>query len=238
MSSLGGSSSPSSTSNTGPAELSLNDEALSTVFSTSFIQHQEDTYEGVDAKGATLKVRIIQDSMEQSAPDWSNYTRYQLTSNKSILKDTEFSILKGQVYSRVKGTCSVFEDKASADHKPANWPKSFLKSYITGTARKVESGVKVNGVLTDKYILKMENSPFAGSLIKMEAGELYRAQKGGYLVKLVITQTWPAEKWQGTSVYGFAGDQPVNITNVVDFTYYPAGKLNVIVPAVCASKIQ
>jgi len=220
------------------AVLDLKDEALNTVYTTSFIQHQEDTYEGVDANGAPLKVKIVQENMEQADPEWSNYTRYQLTSNTAIQKDTEFSIIKGQVYSRAKNACNVFPDTTAKSHKPTNWPKSLLKSYITGSAKKVESGVKVNGVLTDKYELKLENSPFADSLEKMESSELYRAQNGGYLVKLVISQTWSAEKWQGASTYGFAGGQPIKIKNVVDFTYYPTGKLNVIVPAVCASKIQ
>jgi hypothetical protein len=220
------------------AVLDLKDEALNTVYTTSFIQHQEDTYEGVDANGAPLKVKIVQENMEQTDPEWSNYTRYQLTSNMAIQKDTEFSIIKGQVYSRAKNACNVFADTTVKSHKPTNWPKSLLKSYITGTAKKVASGIKVNGVLTDKYVLKLENSPFADSLEKMESSELYRAQKGGYLVKLVISQTWSAEKWQGASTYGFAGGQPIKIKNVVDFMYYPTGKLNVIVPAVCASKIQ
>jgi hypothetical protein len=218
--------------------LDLTDKALNTVYTASFIQHQEDTYEGVDANGAALKVKVVQENMEQSTPKWSNYIRYQLTSNMSIQKDTEFSIINGQVYSRAKNACSVFPDPTAGSHKPTDWPRSFLKSYITGTARKVESNVKVNGVLTDKYELKLENSPFATSLIKMDSGELYRARKGGFLVKLVISQTWDGEKWQGASTYGFAGSQPIKIKNEVDFTYYPTGKLNVIVPGVCAGKLN
>lgn len=228
----------SSSSRGGPAILDLRDEALNTVYSTSYIQHQEDSYEGVDVNGSSLKIKIVQEYMEQSSPDWSNYTRFQLTNNRSIEKDTEFSIINGRVYARAKNSCNVFTDPNTKDHSPTNWPASFLKSYVTGTAKKTASGVTVNGVLTDRYELKQENSPFAGSLISMSGSELYRAQEGGYLVKMVITQTWPAEKWQGASTYRFAGDQPVTIKTIIDFTYYPTGKLKVIVPGVCAGKLK
>lgn len=222
----------------GPAILDLRDEALNTVYSASYIQHQEDINEGVDVNGSPLKIKIIQENMEQSSPEWSNYTRFQLTNNRTIEKDTEFSIIDGRVYARAKNSCNVFADSNTKDHSPTNWPRSFLKSYVTGTAKKTGSGITVNGVLTDRYELKQENSPFAGSLISMSGSELYRAQEGGYLVKMVITQTWPAEKWQGASTYRFAGDQPVTIKTIIDFTYYPTGKLKVIVPGVCAGKIR
>ena len=222
----------------GPAILDLSDESLNTVYTSSYIQHQEDIYEGVDVNGAPLKIKIVQENMEQSSPDWSNYTRFQMTNNRSIEKDTEFSIINGRVYARAKNSCNVFADPNTKDHSPTNWPASFLKSYVTGTAKKTASGVTVNGVLTDRYELKQENSPFAGSLISMSGSELYRAQEGGYLVKMVITQTWPAEKWQGASTYRFAGDQPVTIKTIIDFTYYPTGKLKVIVPGVCAGKLK
>jgi pSer/pThr/pTyr-binding forkhead associated (FHA) protein/cell division protein FtsN len=220
-----------------PAELDLTDPALNTVFTGSFIQKQEDQYTGVGADGSPLAVKIAQQNMEQSTPAWSNYTQYQLVSNDTVKKATEFSIINNQVYKNASGSCSVFAD-TNTTHNPTNWPKTYLKSYVTGKARKVESGVTVNGVITDKYELKLENSPFAGSLTEMKAGELYRAQKGGYLVKLSITETWQADKWQGTSTYGFAAGKPVTVTNTVDFTYYLNGKLNVIVPGVCAGMIQ
>lgn len=230
--------SSSSSDGEGPAELNLKDPTLNTVFTTSFIQKQEDQYQGVGADGSELTVKIAQQNMEQSTPAWSNYTLYQVFINEKAKKSSEFSILNGQVYKNTGNACSVFADTTAADHKPTNWPKSFLKSYAAGNARKVESGVKVNGVLTDKYELKLENSPFADSLAEMKSGELYRAQKGGYLVRLSITETWQADKWQGTATYGFAAGQPVTVTNTVDFTYYPSGKLNVIVPGVCAGKLK
>jgi hypothetical protein len=221
----------------GPSELNLKDPALNTVFTSSFIQKQEDQYTGAGNDGSALTVKIIQQNMEQSTPGWSNYTQYQVTSNGSVEKASEFSILNKKVYKNDNGGCSVFAD-TNTTHAPSNWPKSYLKSYVTGKARKVESGVTVNGVITDKYELKLENSPFAYSLTEMKSGELYRAQKGGYLVKLSITETWQADKWQGTSTYGFATGKPVTVTNTIDFTYYPNGKLNVIVPGVCAGKIK
>jgi hypothetical protein len=222
----------------GPAELNLKDPVLNTVFTTSFIQKQEDQYQGVGIDGSGLTVKIVQQNMEQSAPDWANYTFYQVLFNEKVKKSSEFSILNGQVYKNAGSACSVFADTVAADHKTTNWPDSFLKSYIDGKARRVETGVKVNGVLTDKYELKLENSPFADSLTDLQAGELYRAQKGGYLVRLSMTQTWKADKWQGSATYGFAAGQPVIVKNTVDFTYYPSGKLNVIVPGVCAGKLK
>jgi len=228
----------SATSKGGPVMLDLQDEALNTVYSTSFIQHQEDIYEGVDVNGSPLKIKIVQENMEQSIPDWSNYTHFQLTNNRAIEKDTEFSIINGRVYARAKNSCNVFADSNAKEHSPTNWPGSFLRSYITGTAKKTASGIKVNGVLTDRYELKKENSPFADSLISMSDSELFRAQEGGYLVKMVISQTWPADKWQGAATYRFAGDQPVTIKTIIDFTYYPTGKLRVIVPGVCAGKLR
>lgn len=220
-----------------PSDLDLKDAALNTVFTGSFIQKQEDLYTGVGADGAPLTVKIAQQNMEQSTPGWSNYTQYQILSNDSLTKSTEFSILNNQVYKNANGSCSVFAD-TNTTHNPTNWPKTYLKSYVTGKARMVESGVSVNGVITDKYEIKLENSPFADSLTEMKAGELYRARNGGYLVKLAFTETWQADKWQGASTYGFAAGQPVTVTSTIDFTYYPNGKLNVIVPGVCAGKIS
>ncbi len=228
----------SSTPGEGPTELDLSDAALHTNLSTSFIQQQTDVYEGLDETGAALKIDISQTTMEQSTPIWSNYSKYLLVRNDVPEKDSEFSILNGQVYLREKGKCSVFTDKDTGMHIPTNWTGSYMKSFVTGTARKVETGVKVNGILTDKYELKVENSPFAGSLLQMPAGELYRAQNGGYLVKMKIVQQWAAGKWKGAGMHGFAANQPVTVSTSIDFTYYPEGKLNVIVPAVCAGKIQ
>jgi pSer/pThr/pTyr-binding forkhead associated (FHA) protein len=222
----------------GPAELNLKDPSLNTVFTTSFIQKQEDIYQGVAGDGTGMTVKIVQQNMEQSMPAWSNHTLYQVSINDTVKKSSEFSILNGQVYKNTGKTCSVFADTGADGHKPSNWPKSFLKSYAAGKARKVESGVNINGVLADKYELTMENSPFADSLTDMQTGVLYRAQKGGYLVRLSITETWQADKWQGTATYGFAAKRPVIVTNTVDFTYYPSGKLNVIVPGVCAGKLK
>lgn len=228
----------SNTTGESPEEFNLTDSTLHTIYSTSFIQKQEDIYEGKDDSGAALKIQIVQTRMEQSTPTWSNYLKYLLTRNDAPGKESEYSILNGLVYMRAKGQCSVLADKDAGKHAASNWPQTSLKSYVTGTARKVESGIKVNSVMADKYELKVENSPFSDSLLQMPVGELYRAQNGGYLVKMKIVQQWAAGKWKGAGVYGFAANQPVTVSSTVDFTYYPAGKLNVIVPAVCAGKIQ
>jgi hypothetical protein len=222
----------------GPEILNLNDPALNTVFSTSFLQHIEDIQTGVDDNGAPLTISIIQDLMEQSTPDWSNYSHYVAQRNKTDEKNIEFSIVKGSVFSKAKSECKVFADENLNKHSPTNWPKTFLKTFVTGKAKKVESGITVNGVLADKYEITLENSTFADSIEEIVTGELYRAQSGGYLVQLSLVQKWSAGKWPGTKTVQFAGDQPVTVTHSAKFTYYPAGKLNVIVPAVCADKVK
>ncbi|GAP21678.1 FHA domain-containing protein [Leptolinea tardivitalis] len=220
-----------------PDVLNLNSPALNTVFTTSFIQHMEDAYEGVDTNGNPLKVTIVYEYMQQLEPEWSNYTHYVLKNNSNVQKESEFSILKGQVYSKSGKECKVFADTNRDNHQPVNWPKSSLQKYVLGKVEKVESDIDIKGVITDKYAVTMENMDPSRGIDELVTGELYRAQKGGYLVELKLVQTWPGANWPGTKTYGFSPDQPVKVSQSVDFTYYPSGKLNVIVPGVCVSKV-
>ncbi len=192
----GGSS--ASTDGEGPAVLSLNDPALNTVFTSSFIQHVEDIQEGVDKNGKPLTIRIVQDAMEQSTPDWSDYSHYVVQKNSNTEKDSEFSIVKGMVYSKSGSVCKAFSDTDQGNHSPSDWPKTFLRSYVNGKAKKAESGITINGVLTDRYEITKDNSAFANKIDEIVTGELYRAQKGGYLVQLKIVQKWPGENWPGS----------------------------------------
>jgi hypothetical protein len=64
-----------------------------------------------------------------------------------VQKESEFSILKGQVYSKSGKECKVFADTNRDNHQPVNWPKSSLQKYVLGKVEKVESDIDIKGVI-------------------------------------------------------------------------------------------
>ncbi|MEI8131452.1 MAG: FHA domain-containing protein, partial [Leptolinea sp.] len=187
-------SSPPGVNQEGPKILSLEDTALTKLHTTSFIVHSETITEGVDENGNELVINNPRDVMEQSTPEWSSYYRDVMLINQNIDEETEYSFLNGKSYSKSGTECIVIPDKFINDHTPStNEVKLAIQNYVgRGNVKKTESGVAINGVLTDKYEVTLENKVSKNNITEF-VGELYRAQDGGYLVRYQIVSTWKPE---------------------------------------------
>jgi hypothetical protein len=96
-----------------------------------------------------------------------------------------------------------------------------IQKSITGQASRVESGIEVNGFVTDKYELSSANSVEGGSAF------VYVARDGG-LITLFETQSRAKIK-----KYGFDPNQFTDIS--ITYNYIPVedGSLDIAIPAEC-----
>jgi len=73
--------------------------------------------------------------------------------------------------------------------------------FLSGDADLLESGVMVNGVLTDQYRLDADNidsgDPESGEQVNVEQGSIFVARQGGYVVRVVIEGTGYSEVLSG-----------------------------------------
>ena len=173
--------------------------------------------------------------MEQVVPQWGSYNYVATYWNGKIdpAKVTDNGVTNGKYYSvNSTGKCSV-----SPQTKPLTPSGSFLINlqYIKGTMSRVEDGVVINGVLTDRYELKRANVAEFVEAMEFKPSSLYRAREGGYLVRLEYTVVFEYRASQAFEKE-FDPSKTVLITNRTDLTYYSPGTAFIQLPALCAGK--
>ena len=95
---------------------------------------------------------------------------------------------------------------------------------ITGQAPRVESGIEVNGYVTDKYELSSEN--FVGKA-KGVSTFVYVAREGGFITLFEM-------KSQGNETrYGFDPNQFTDFSLTYSYTLVEDGSLDIVIPAEC-----
>jgi hypothetical protein len=99
-----------------------------------------------------------------------------------------------------------------------------IQEWITGQAPRVESGIEVNGFVTDKYELSSEN--FVGDAKPISAF-VYVARDGGFIT-LFELQSQGNEKR-----YGFDPNQFTEVSIAYNFIPVEDGSLNIAIPAEC-----
>jgi hypothetical protein len=99
-----------------------------------------------------------------------------------------------------------------------------IQDLIAGQAPRVESGIEVNGFVTDKYELSSENLVGDAGLI---SAFVYVARDGGFIT---LFESQHREK---TKVHGFDPNQFTDIATTFSYILVEDGSLNIAIPAEC-----
>jgi len=218
----------------GPATLAMDDPDLAKQATSSASSHTQYIYEGTDKTGSSYTVTWDFTYMEQIEPQWASYNRITTSWNGSVDPEDskEGGFLDGKNFSVNEDICHVSPDTYT--HQP--WG-TFLNPLqeLEGNIKRVEEGVVINGVLTDRYELKRSNiGSFRTATKEFRSGSLYRAREGGYLVSieyvLVLEYSYlPLEEQ-------FDPSKPIVYTNRYDLTYYTPGDSFIKLPDLCVGQ--
>ncbi len=99
-----------------------------------------------------------------------------------------------------------------------------IQELITGQARRVESGIEINGFVTDKYELSGEN--FVGN-DKPVSAFVYVAREGGFITLFELQYRVNEKR------YGFDPSQFTDISLAYNFIPVEDGSLSIAIPAEC-----
>ena len=233
----GVSSPPTGVDQPGPEILKLNDPWLGSNYTGSFTQNDARTVESVTPAGAAIKTSFVFTIMEQITPEWLSYSMVRKIANDKVITQLEAGIVKGVRYSGSK-TCASSADPQEGNHGIDGAPQNILTNEFTGHVKRVETGVTINGVITDRYELRQDNFVAADTLVNFKSGSLYRARNGGYLVQLEYVVTIKPQSWPINMSDDYSTTQPSQVTYHFDRTYAPEGKLTAKVPQVCAGQVK
>jgi hypothetical protein len=135
-------------------------------------------------------------------------------------------------------TCISLPDPTEGDHPIDVTSENILTYSLTGHVKRVETGVTVNGVVTDRYDLRPESFMASDSIVALKSGSLYRARVGGDLVQLDYVVTIKPQSWAINMSDEYSTTAPSKVTYHFDRTYAPAGTLKAKVPQVCANQVR
>lgn len=225
----------------GPETIDLTNPALYIVPSApAFIFKTTTKYTGVDATGVAKEVSEIGSAEVQTQPQIEQHFLFSLegymapagtTGSVNILSsDTVVigdQITSAQMVSVNAGTPKLFCHTAptSSVRGPSMLESQFkLQVLITGQAPRVESGIEVNGYVTDKYELSSKN--FVGDA-KGVSAFVYVARDGGFITLFEM------KSQQNETRYGFDPNQVTEVSLTYNYTLVDDGSLDIAVPAEC-----
>ncbi|MEW5870331.1 MAG: hypothetical protein AB1894_13740 [Chloroflexota bacterium] len=185
----------------GPASLDLSDATLFQITLTDYTERYLDQIEGLDPGNSPFTMRISLETRYQSQPSTAWYSINGLMGDEF---KTDSAIVDGQLYTiSVDGSCTT-----SAPGDPPPSPYTSLSAVLTGQAQQVETGVEINGFITDRYAIQVENlvpdaqielketitdgdstSTTTTTIHLQGTGNLYRARLGGFVVRLELADS-------------------------------------------------
>ena len=99
-----------------------------------------------------------------------------------------------------------------------------IQEWLTGQAPRVESGVQVNGFVSDKYELSADTLQGGDGLV---SAYVYVAREGGYITRFELHS-------QGNEGrYGFDSSQLTDISHIYNYVLVEDGSLEIAIPAEC-----
>jgi hypothetical protein len=101
-----------------------------------------------------------------------------------------------------------------------------IQEFLTGQATRVESGVDVNGYVTDKYELSSENMVGGEGFV---SAFVYVARDGDFITSIEIQSRTKQKR------YGFDPNQFTDITTTFNYILVEDGSLEIAVPAACGN---
>jgi hypothetical protein len=202
----------------GPETIDLTDSALYITSSSpaySFTTQAE--FSGVDTTGAAKEVSLLMLVERQTQPQPTQHGVVKVTGGEG---SAESVVIGDQVYIVFQGICNSTDlnGQKISDGMPD------LRQEVKGQAQRVESGINVNGYVTDKYELTSENMVAEDELI---SAFVYVARDGGFITLFEV---------QGRTKTNYQGLDPNQLTDITTtYNYIPVedGSFEVAIPAEC-----
>lgn len=205
----------------GPETIDLTNPALFITSSEPAYKFDTNTkFTGVDTTGAAKEVSLLMTEETQTLPQKSQRFLVVVTGGEG---SAETVAIGDQVYTVFQGACFP-SPLSSVDEQGLSEGMPKLQDGITGQAPRVESGIEVNGFVTDKYELTSENMFSDDELI---SAFVYVARDGGFITLFDM---------QGLSKTDYQGLDPNQFTNVTTaYNYIPVedGSLDIAIPVEC-----
>jgi hypothetical protein len=211
----------------GPETIDLANPALYIAPSApAFTFEMKIKYMGMDTTGAANEAWLLGSTQIQTQP--------QITQRFSSLTEggaggdstAETVIVGDQLYTVLTGVpgCKTF--LASSMQGPSMLESMFqLQKWITGQAQRVESGVEVNGYVTDKYELTGKN--FVDVSGELGSAFVYVARDGGFITR------YESQHREQTKYLGFDPEQFTDVTSAYNYVLVEDGSLDIAIPAEC-----
>ena len=178
-------------------------------------------FTGVDTTGGAKEVSLLMTEETQTLPQKSQRFLVEVIGGEG---SAETVVIGDQSYTVFQETCSPFPlSSINGQSLSAGMPD--LQKEIIGQAQRVESGIEVNGFVTDKYELTSENMVADDELI---SAFVYVARDGGFIT-LFEAQGRTKTKYQGLDP-----DQFADVTSTYNYIPVEDGSLDIAIPAVCA----
>jgi hypothetical protein len=100
-----------------------------------------------------------------------------------------------------------------------------IQKMLTGQAPRVESGVEVNGFVTDKYELSVEN--FVEMSGEMSGAFVYVARNGGFITR------FEQQGQDKITLVGFDPTQFADVSLISNYILVEDGSLEIVIPVEC-----
>ena len=209
----------------GPETIDAANPALYTVLNAPAYKIETTIkYTGVDTNGGAKEETHFTAVETQTQPQITQHHLFEgdaLNMEKVIIGDQLYTVIKG--FPCTTSHVSSVQGQNLLDSTLKSMPN--LRGNFTEQARRVESGVEVNGFVTDKYELSNEH-------IVVETGKLIPtfvcvARKGGFITRF---EQQEQSKISGT---GFDPKQFIDITRISNYIPVEDGSLNISIPVEC-----
>jgi len=177
-------------------------------------------FSGVDTTGAAKEVSLSMTEETQTLPQNTQRFLVVVTGGKG---SAETVMIGDQGYSVFQESCFPFS-ASSAEGQNASEGMPNLQDEVTGQAQRVESGIDVNGFVTDKYELTSQNMVADDELI---SAFVYVARDGGFITLFEL---------QGRTKTDYQGLDSSQFTDIITaYNYFPVedGSLIIAIPAIC-----
>ena len=179
-------------------------------------------YSGPDTTGAAKEVTAFMALEVQTQPQPAQRLILDYGTGSS-----ETTAIDDQVFMVISGGCSAFPDAGPQDQS-AFMPD--LQEEITGQAPRVESGIDINGFVTDKYELSSENLVTDDELT---SAFVYVARSSGFITLFELQGRTKTDFLTKTDLQWLDPDQMADFTRKDNYIPIEDGSLNIAIPASC-----
>ena len=179
-------------------------------------------FSGVAADGAAKEVTLSMTELTQTLPQKAQRFLVVVTGGEG---SAETVIIGDQGYSVFLGTCSLFS-ASSSEGQNASEGMPNLQEMITGQAQRLDTGIEVNGFITDKYELTSKNMNEQDELV---SAFVYVARDGGFIT------LFEAQVRTKTDYQGFDSNQFTDLSIAHNYIPVEDGSLEIAIPAVCTN---